>query len=167
MLREIVGDQSTSHMIISTHNPLLIAELERSQVQVMQRSEPAGRITAQVPDQDPRGMGIAGLLTSEIYGLRSQLDLPTLALLDEKRILATRDGKNAEELRRLSDINEALEGLGFRDSDRDPMFEAFEQAMTEAEHREGLQVPVLTKDQIHRRNEIAKSVLRQIRSRDS
>ncbi len=84
-LKQVVGEQDTSHVIMTTHDPLTIAGLKKEQVQIIQRREEDGRIIANHPEEDPRGMGIAALLTSDVYGLRSQLDLETQRLLDERR----------------------------------------------------------------------------------
>ena len=77
LLKQVVGEQGTSHIIMATHDPLVIAGLEKSQVQIMQRDEGTGHISAVTPEQDPRGMGVAALLTSDLFGLRSTLDLET------------------------------------------------------------------------------------------
>ena len=95
--------------------------LTRLQVQIIQRDE-NGRITAQWPSDDPRGMGVAGLLTSEVYGLRSELDLETLRLLDEKRALAAKETLTEEERARLRQLDEQLRGLDFTKTVRDPMY---------------------------------------------
>ena len=167
-LNKIVGEQATSHIIMATHDPLTIAGLTRSQVQVIQRDEETGKIFASYPAEDPRGMGIAALLTSDVYGLRSQLDAYTLRLLDRKRELARKEGRltksEREELRRL---NEQLEGLDFTESMRDPLYQSFVKAMSEIEKEEGLQEPVLTEGQQRRRKELAIQVLRKIKAKET
>ncbi|HEX3236316.1 MAG TPA: hypothetical protein VHR41_19150 [Gemmatimonadales bacterium] len=104
-------------------------------------------------------MGVAGLLTSEIYGLRSELDLETLTLLDEKRALAAKTTLSEEERTRLRELDELLRGLDFTTTVRDPMYKQFAEAMAERERAEGLQVPVLTKEQQKRQKQLAKEVL--------
>jgi hypothetical protein len=89
LLKEVVGEQQTSQIIMATHDPLTIAGLTRNEVRVMVRDQKASKIVAEVPEHDPKGMGVRGILTSELFGLRSDLDLATLQLLDEKRDLAT------------------------------------------------------------------------------
>ncbi len=157
-LREIAGTQENSHIIMATHDPLVIAGLSRSEVQIMQR-DAGGRITAQCPSDDPKGMGVAGLLTSEIYGLRSELDLETLGLLDEKRALAAKTTLTEEERTRLRELDERLRGLDFTVTLRDPLYKRFAEAMADRERIEGLQVPVFTKEQQERQKQLAKEVL--------
>lgn len=155
--RNVAGTQENSHIIMATHDPLVIAGLTRSQVQIMQREN--GRITAHCPSDDPKGMGVAGLLTSEVYGLRSELDLETMKLLDEKRALAAKATLTEEDRVRLGELDKQLRGLDFTNTVRDPMYKRFAEAMAKRERAEGLQVPVLTKQQQERQKELAKEVL--------
>jgi predicted ATPase len=56
-LESVVGSQETSHIIMTTHDPLVIANLERSQVQIIQFDEKKGRFFAEYPENDPVKMG--------------------------------------------------------------------------------------------------------------
>ena len=67
-----------------THHPLAIAELDKKQVQVMWQDD-SNQVHAQAPAESPRGMGYGGILTSDMFGLRSTLDNPTEDLLRERR----------------------------------------------------------------------------------
>lgn len=145
LLRDIGGAHDNSHIIMATHDPLVIAGLKRSQVQILQRDEDTGRVSAVMPDKDPQGMGVAALLTSEVYGLRSQLDLPTLHDLDRKRELASKETLTPAELDELAALSSKLGSLDFTIAVRDPQYERFALAMTEREKEAGLQKPSLTK----------------------
>jgi predicted ATPase len=83
MLRKIGGVERKSHTIIATHDPLLVAGLLRQEIRVLTRTAD-GRIIASEPEENPRGTGVASVLTSPIYGLESQLDPFSLKVL--KRI---------------------------------------------------------------------------------
>jgi ABC-type transport system involved in cytochrome c biogenesis ATPase subunit len=71
LLENQVVDQS-SQLLIATHNPLMIGGLKREQVRLLNRHDQDGKhsITADMPDEDPIGMGVDGLLQSEIFGLK-------------------------------------------------------------------------------------------------
>ena len=166
MLKRVVGEQSNSHILMATHDPLVIAGLERSQVQIMQREEESGRIFTEMPNEDPKGMGIAGLLTSDVYGLRSQLDLETLKLLDKKRDLAVKETLTDSEKVELKDLNEQLAGLDSTTTVRDPIYKQFVKAQTKLEKEEGLQEPVLTKAQQEKQKELALEVLKNLKSKE-
>ena len=166
-LRKIVGEQETSHIIMATHDPLTIAGLTRSQVRIIQREEEAGRVFASRPEEDPKGMGIGALLTSDVYGLRSQLDPDTLRLLDRKRELAAKEELTENEREQLRQLNQQLNGLDFTKSMRDPMYQQFVDAMSEVEREEGLQKPVLTNEQRKKRRELALEIVRKMKGERS
>lgn len=83
------SDGSTSHIVLSTHNPLAVAELAREQVQILYRDPEYLTITSHLPAHDPRGMGYSGVVTSDMFGLASSLDKRTQRRLEIYRILAT------------------------------------------------------------------------------
>lgn len=87
LLREAIEKPETSQVVMATHDPLVVANLSRTEVLLMQRNED-GFAFAEHPEEDPQGMGIDGLLTSDVYGLRSALDLETLKKLERKRELS-------------------------------------------------------------------------------
>lgn len=118
-----------------------------------------GLVFAIHPEEDPRGMGVAALLTSELYGLRSALDPETLSALDRKRELATKDELSDEERRELGQLNEHLGGLDFTTTVRDPLYKPFVNAMSRLEVELGLQAAVLTPEQLHQRERLADEVL--------
>lgn len=167
LISAFVGDQQSSHILMATHDPLVIAGLEREQVQLMRRDEETGHIYVSYPEESPRGMGVAALLTSDIYGLRSQLDLPTLRMLDERRELAVKDQLTDEDRERLHDLNEELDRLDFTTTIRDPLYEPYVKAMTKAEKEEGLRDVVLSPAQQERQKELAVEIVRKLKSIES
>lgn len=167
LIKDFVGDQQSSHILIATHDPLVIAGLEREQVQLMQRDEKTGGVRADYPEESPRGMGVAALLTSDIYGLRSQLDLPTLRLLDERRELAIKEQMSDEDRARLRELNGQLDEMGFTKTIRDPLYEPYVKAMTKVEEEEGLREPVLTPGQQDRQRELAVQIVRELKNKES
>jgi predicted ATPase len=167
LLRQVVGTQDTSHIIIATHDPLVIAGLEKSQVQIMQRDEPTGQIFAETPDQDPKGMGVAAILTSELFGLRSSLDLETLHLLDRKRELAAQDSLSSAEKGELDQLNELLGNLDFTRSVRDPLYDLFVKAMAATSEYEQFQKPVLTAEERLEQRELAIRILQDLLEKQS
>lgn len=118
--------RESSHIVLTTHNPLSIAELVKEQVQILRRDPDDLTINAFPPDDDPRGMGYSGIVTSDMFGLAAALDKHTLDLLEEKRIITLKDEPfTEEETVRLSEINRKLEPYGFRHEARDPLFREY------------------------------------------
>lgn len=106
----------TSHILLTTHNPLAIAELDREQVQILRMSKQNGyrQIVACYPEMAPRGMGYAAIVTSDMFGIASSLDQPTQLLLETQRAFAAKERLTADEQRELDSVNAQLDRLGFR-----------------------------------------------------
>jgi len=72
------SEDKTTQIIINTHDPLLIGSMVKSQVRIFNKKTNEGkkneRMFAFEPDVDPKGLGVAGILTSELFGLPSILD---------------------------------------------------------------------------------------------
>lgn len=111
-LREFVPNHETSHLLMVTHHPLAIAELEKNQVQVMWRDSQY-QVHAQEPEESPRGMGYGGILTSDMFGLRTTLDNSTERLLRLRRRFTEKSELSPIQSGRLAKIDKAIENLGF------------------------------------------------------
>ena len=124
-------------VITATHDPLVVSGLTRQQVRVMLRDTLDSPVRAEMPDVDPRGMGVNGLLRSELYGLRSALDLPTLQKIDERDAIRAKQkqlqdqGADLTEKDRLKliQLSNELATLGFTRDFRDPIEQQFADAM--------------------------------------
>lgn len=162
-LRKVVGDQGTSHIIMTTHDPLTIAGLVRKQVQIIQRSEKDGRVVAVHPDEHPYRMGIDEILTSDLYGLRSTLSPTLLRLVDRQRKLALQEELTDEEKADLEIINSELDKYDITTSIPDPLYQTFVKAMTAVEIENELQLVALSKEQQDERSDLAKDVVRKLK----
>jgi predicted ATPase len=126
--------EETSHILLTTHNPLAIAELEREQVQVLQLTKQDGhrQIVACYPEMAPRGMGYAAIVTSDMFGISSSLDASTQLLLERQRALSVAAKLTAEEQAALDEVNEELGRLGFRFFHPDDEFSRYLRLRNEA-----------------------------------
>lgn len=162
LLEEVVGKQETSHILICTHDPLLIGGLLRNQVQIFKKSGSTGQIIATPPEYDPRGMGVAALLTSELFGLSTTLDLETQKKLDRKRELYLKSLESEltheenEEMRMLAD---ELGSLDFTRTIRDPLYDKFVRAIMS---RDDFKKPVLTPEERRKQDQIAQEIINEI-----
>jgi energy-coupling factor transporter ATP-binding protein EcfA2 len=162
LLKGVVGEQQTSQIIMATHDPLTIAGLTRDEVRVMYKDESTHHISARIPDHDPKGMGVSGILTSDLFGLRSDLDLETLKLLDEKRDLSVKENLTDEDKRRLGELRDALKDLDLEARVRDPMFRDFVKARTVEESGKTRKI-VLTPEEQKIRQELALRALEEVK----
>ncbi|WP_234915388.1 AAA family ATPase, partial [Vibrio anguillarum] len=85
--------ENNSHIVLTTHNPIAIAELTRDQVQILSRDDETRTIESHKPHYDPQGMGYAGIITSDMFGLGSSLDKRTQKRLETYRALASIENK--------------------------------------------------------------------------
>lgn len=123
LIQNVVGESENSQVIISTHDPIVIGGLRKEAVTIFEKNN---NITfARMPEVDPKGMGVAGLLTSELFGLSSTLDPETLHQLNQKRQLLYKKEKTAEEIIILESLEKELEKMGFSRTTRDPIYEHF------------------------------------------
>lgn len=114
------GGQDNSHIVLTTHNPLAIAELVKEQVQILYRQAGTRAVRAENPAADPKGMGFAGIVTSDMFGLGTSLDNATNDDLLTLHQLSTQKQPLSEADRaRLIDIRQRLEGLDFNFASRD------------------------------------------------
>lgn len=118
------GDRENSHILITTHNPLAIAELEKEQVQVLYRTAES-RIVSENPALDPKGMGFANIVTSDMFGLGTSLDQKTNDELVELHQLSIKPELNNEERIRIAELRKSLEGLDFNFAMRDRLEQEF------------------------------------------
>lgn len=126
-LKDVVNtSEDATQIIINTHDPLVIGSLVKEQVRMF--SDKEGKITVTQPDVDPKGLGVAGILTSELFGLPTILDEETMNELTEKRKLQVllRDKKlNNEGKEKLIELENKLEKYGFAKQQRDPLYQKF------------------------------------------
>lgn len=143
LLGKVVGENESSQIIMSTHDPIVIGGLHKEQVRVLVKMEDGKNISYQ-PSKDPAGMGVAALLTSDVFGLRTSLDLPTQGKLDRKRQLLVKRNSGvltpAEE-EKLERLDQELRDLDFTRTVRDPLYTQFVNAMSK---HEGFNKPVLS-----------------------
>ncbi|TJW39335.1 MAG: AAA family ATPase, partial [Mesorhizobium sp.] len=160
LVKDVAQKNGESHIIMTSHDPLTMASLKASQVQVMSVSKD-GKLSVQPPDVDPRGLGFTGILT-QIFGLPTTVDPDTQKRLDERNELLRIDKRTKAQEVRLIKLSEELKRLGFMIEDREPEYELFLRALQEikAERR-----TVFSPEMIAQKNEVAKRMLAEIMSR--
>jgi predicted ATPase len=143
-------------LVIATHNPLMIGTLHKNQVRILRQNEQA--TVTEEPEYDPIGVGIEGLLKSELYGLRSTLAPEVVAKLDEHyRLLGIQNKTTDEEMRLIKLANE-LNSLHVSRTHPNPYFEQFANAMAKTIPEQD----VLTKEEIEDQAQLADEILAEI-----
>jgi predicted ATPase len=151
-----------SQILITTHDPMMVGSLRREQVHILTKTE-AGTTVA-LPDQDPVGMGVSGLLKSDLFGLRSTVDAETMRRIDRRyELYAKGKTRSPAEEAELSRLSEELADLGFAQEFRDPYFALFVQKM--AQHTK-FHKETLTAEEQREQDRIADDIISQILSEE-
>lgn len=150
--------QGESQILITTHDPMMVGSLRREQVHILRRD--GQRTVVDTPDEHPQGMGVTGLLKSELFGLSSTLDIETERRLFRRNELFVKSPRTPEEDAELSRLSAELADLGFSTADfRDPDYALFVRKM--AQHRR-FRKPVLTPEERAEQNRIADDIIDEI-----
>lgn len=160
-LQKFVPDHEACHLLMVTHHPLAIAELEKEQVQITWR-DGDGQVHAQAPAESPRGMGYAGILTSDMFGLRGTLDNSTEDLLRDRRALIEKDHLNEVDQEKLRELDQKIENLGFTTAHWDKNYQEFLKARHKAESqlfKEEAHTPDVLKLRAEKAQEILEKIL--------
>jgi hypothetical protein len=113
-----------------------------------------------VPDEHPQGMGVTGLLKSDLFGLSSTLDIETERRLFKRNELFVKEHRTPEEDEQLRRLSAELADLGFSTADfRDPDYALFVRKM--AQHKK-LRKPVLTPEEKAEQDRLADEIIDEI-----
>lgn len=154
-------DKLGVQVIMTSHAPLTIGGLKKEEVRILKQVD--DKIITSLPDQDPKGMGVAGILT-EIFDIPSTLDIATNDQLErrrhiesmiynlEKNSIPLPNEENLRDIRtELETLNKELDNLGISRITRDPMFQEFQAHFDNAiNYKKSLQRPLTIEEQIER-----------------
>ena len=154
----IKGD---SQIIVTTHDPLLIGGLRKEQVRVLENTPSGTKVTE--PFEHPRGMGVAGLLKSDVFGLPSTLDWHTRNQIDQLNKLVAlrqRGGITEDQENELEKLKSYLDFLGFSKASRDPMYQLFLERMHDLN---GLPIDKLfTEQELKQQEQLSERIVREL-----
>ncbi|MEI7911945.1 MAG: AAA family ATPase [Verrucomicrobiota bacterium] len=153
-------EQQTSQFLMATHDPLVIASLVKDQIHLLKRDPDSLLCYSQQAKVNPRGLGFTGILTSEMFGFRSDLDPETLADLDNRvRLIAKETKLTSKEKKEIEEIDERLAEAGFSKTFSDPYYAAFVRAWGRRYAEQMAGKEVLTRKDTEEIDRIAKEVL--------
>lgn len=153
--------QGESQILITTHDPMMVGSLRKEQVHIIRKSE--GNTLVEQPDEHPQGMGVSGLLKSEMFGLPSTLDRHTLNTLQRRNdLLAKRkhEGLSHDEQQELDCLVVRLDDLGFSREYRDPMYQLFIEQMYKV--RSKPLDELLSEEELQEQNALAEKIMEQL-----
>ena len=169
LLRNIVDRNDRSQIIMTTHDPLVIGDLTKEEIRIFQTNKFVDgegkefiKTEALEPDFDPKGLGVAGILLSPIFGLSTTLGPETQNELNEYRKLEVLEQQGAlttSQKMSLEKYSEFFEKSGFNKFTRDPLYNLFVEKLSVL--KEFQQIPQ-NEDERIKQNELAFSILEDI-----
>ena len=147
-----------SQILIATHDPMMVGSLRREQVHILRSQDK--KIVVETPMVHPQGMGITGLLKSELFGLASTLDRETERRLFRRNELFAVDDRTPEQDEEMRRLSAELADLGFSNADfKDPYYAKFVHSM--AKHTR-FHKPVLSHEEQIEQDKIADEIIDKI-----
>lgn len=170
LLEKVVERDESSQVIMTTHDPLVIGGLTREEIRIFTsrtvKDDETGKEREQIytfePDFDPKGLGVAGILTSEFFGLPATIDPKLFEALNRKRELEVRNriGElSANELTELQKLEKELIQYDLNHTQRDPLYDKFVKAIYE---NPDLKKPPIDLEERRRQNEQMAAILKQL-----
>ncbi|QPK61670.1 AAA family ATPase [Methylomonas sp. LL1] len=158
-----IAGQGESQIIITTHDPMMVGSLKREQVHILRKQ--GNKTVVDTPDVDPQGMGVTGLLKSDLFGLSSTLDAETERRLHRRNYLFSLDAlRTQEENDELTRLSAELADLGFSNADfKDPYYAMFVRKM--AQHTR-FHKPALSPEEQAEQDVIADEIINAILKED-
>jgi len=160
MIEEELGHAPKSHIIMATHDPLVLTDLKASQVRILRRGRGARPVTASPPYADPKEMGVDGLLTSELFDLSAPIGTEVQKMIYERTVLLGKgDKRTTKETQDMQDLSQKLDRMGFAKVFDDPIYTQFVTAMGK---RPEFMKPMLTPEEMAAQEDYASQVLDEI-----
>lgn len=161
-LENVVKRPESTQIIINTHDPLVIGNLRKEEVRLF-RTNQEGKVYVEEPEIDPRGLGVEGILTSELFGLPTTIDDYTQSKLEERNKLLVKQQKKKlsdKERELLRNIFAELDGMGFSNTFRDPLYQKF--IVAYKARMRGSTKTTVTKKDIEKQNQTALEILEEL-----
>ena len=159
LIRNAIGENETSQLLIATHDPVAVAMLRRNEVRQLVL-EDDGHISAYEPDEDPVNLGIAGVLMSDLFGFRSIM-APEIAdkIARKHRLIAKEDQRSADEEGELSRLRQELREVDLSAIHPDPLYARFVKRILEREVEHVFDKPVLSPEETEELDKLTREVL--------
>jgi ABC-type multidrug transport system ATPase subunit len=135
LLQEYTDKDKSSQILMTTHDPLVIGGLTKEEIRIFQtiksvdkNGKKIQKIETSEPDFDPKGLGVAGILTSELFNLPSTLDFETESKVIKQYELLSKErhgNLTQKEKEELFEINKFLDEIGFNQKSVDPLYDKF------------------------------------------
>lgn len=164
LLRDIVDKPASTQIIMTSHDPLVIGSMRREEIRLFFQDKVDGKVKVQTgePDFEPKGLGVAGILTSDFFELPSILDEDTYNDLNKKRelqVLSRSNQLSSEQQSELERLEKELDKKGLDKVQRDPLYQRFIEAVYQIPE---LRQPPKDRKEREKQNQRMVEILKQI-----
>lgn len=126
-LERAVPRKEKSHILMATHDPLVVGGLKKEQIQIFTFEEDTNRHVIVSPSSENTvGMGVPRMLR-DLFETVS-LDNKAQEILDKKTIIASKKHLTADDRINLKKYNKELDEMGFANASDDPNYSWFLEA---------------------------------------
>jgi predicted ATPase len=135
LVEKVVGTDASRHLIFATHDPVAVAMVRKTQLRLLSKNED-GSTRSLEPLDDPIKLGIAGVLTSEIFGLRSTM-APEIADKIERKheLMARGNERSIDEAREFTSLDRELNEVDLSAGHPDPLYAEFVKRLLQRENQ--------------------------------
>jgi ABC-type multidrug transport system ATPase subunit len=127
LLRNVMGDENQSQILISSHDPVVLSELNKEQVVLLDKNSD-GKIIQTELEENIKGKGYGGVLIGRLFDLPSQLDTETHdKVMEYYRLLSLKkaDDINDQQSQDLKKLKSELDNIGYWLEHSDPLFSEY------------------------------------------
>lgn len=160
-LNKVVKRKESTQIIFCSHDPLVIGNLKKNQVQIFKINE-EGKTEVFNPFISPREMSVSKILTSELFGVPSLMSKKLEDLLNQKRFLQaklTQGELGEQEKKDFERLKDYFDKIGIDDVTADSRYNRFLQLTSE---KEVFTKRKYTKEEEEELDKIAKKVIDEI-----
>jgi predicted ATPase len=132
-LDTVVKRKSSTQIIFCSHDPLVIGNLKKNQVQIFRKTEDGSTIATN-PHISPREMSVSKILTSELFGIPSLMSKKLEDLLNRKRYLQAilvQGALTDDEKKEFERLQSYFDNIGFDDQTSDSRYNKYLQLTSE------------------------------------
>ncbi len=135
-LDKVVKRPENTQILFCTHDPLVIGNLKKNQVQIFRKDPKTGKPSVSIPTISPREMSVSKILTSEFFGVPSIMSKKFEDLLSEKRHLQAKlvhKKLTKNEQISFQRLKKYFDEIGYSDETIDSRYNKFLQLTSERE----------------------------------
>lgn len=161
IINKYINKPEWTQILMTTHDPLVIGWLDKDQILIFSKKE--DKTIVNNPDFEVKWLGVAWILTSELFELPTTLDRESEEKIIKFRVLESKrinQKISKEEIQELKNIEKEVDLMWFNTESVDSLFKKFLSAVMSFEEFQKID---LSDEEIKRQNKIAIDVINKLK----